>query len=184
MTNVIYSPDADLIFLGLTLQDHKLYVMREEFQPGRADITSPSGNPYVNREIVFIDINRLRYLLISQFRQSIPFNFNYRRFIEDWVFMCFAVGNDFLPCLPCFEIRSNAIDKITGLLVSLFKKSRRHITNNGDIDLNALREFFVECSEREDDFLIEKKSNLLSVRKRMNLPLKEEEEFDLNSDAG
>lgn len=188
-THMIMSPDADLIFLGMTLPNHDLCILREEFEKRNEQEEAPQVDEvkitdYSSREFVVLDLNLLRKRLLSEFCGVVRHKVDVIRMIEDWVFLCFTVGNDFLPTAPCFEIRSSAIDKITSVYLKILGSGREYITNHGEINFPVLRRFFAECAEREDSYIVEKSRSLLVARTRMNLTYDKEAEFQLNTVQG
>lgn len=85
---------------------------------GTNDEVSPTFAAEV--EFIFVRLNILREYLERELEMpNLPFKYDFERAVDDWVFMCFFVGNDFLPHLPSLEIREGAIDR----LVNLYKKT-------------------------------------------------------------
>ena len=113
---------------------------------------------------IFFHVEIMReYLEAELFVEQLPFPFNLERAIDDWVFMCCFVGNDFLPHLPSLEIREGAIDKLIKIWKQKLPSMGGYLTESGVVDLERLEaimegigileeEIFRERREREIRF--------------------------------
>lgn len=94
---VIYGLDADLLFLSLGIgYEYDLYVMREKqvFANKEVDLDEiPDYN--------FVEIKQL-HLLISNLDIS----------TDDFIVLCYLIGNDFLPSLLTIDVKKGGLDKI------------------------------------------------------------------------
>mgnify|MGYP006104653691 CR=1 FL=1 len=76
----------------------------------------------------------VREYLYLEFKDlKLPFEFDFERIIDDFVFLCFLVGNDFLPNLPALQIREGALDALMSIYKFLLPTANGYFTENGKI---------------------------------------------------
>lgn len=63
------------------------------------------------------------------------------RIVDDFVFLTFLVGNDFLPHLPSLDISEHAFDRLFELYGNHFRNwaGTGYLTNKGQIDAERLQ---------------------------------------------
>uniref|UniRef100_A0A4W4F642 5'-3' exoribonuclease n=1 Tax=Electrophorus electricus TaxID=8005 RepID=A0A4W4F642_ELEEL len=183
--------DADLIMLGLATHEPNFTIIREEFKPNKPKPCALCGQmgheikdcqgvarekrgehdefadtvPVSEQEFIFIRLCVLReYLQRELTMASLPFPFNFERSVDDWVFMCFFVGNDFLPHLPSLEIREGAIDRLVSIYKDVVHRTGGYLTENGFVNLERVELIMQAVGVAEDNIFKKRKED--EVRRR------------------
>ncbi|XP_037305501.2 5'-3' exoribonuclease 2 isoform X1 [Pungitius pungitius] len=186
--------DADLIMLGLATHEPNFTIIREEFKPNKPrpcalcgqmghEIKDCQGTarekqgqhdefadsmPVSEQEFIFIRLCVLReYLARELTMASLPFPFDFERSIDDWVFMCFFVGNDFLPHLPSLEIREGAIDRLVNIYKDVVHKTGGYLTENGYVNLERVELIMQAVGVAEDNIFKKRKEDDEGFKRRM-----------------
>jgi 5'-3' exonuclease len=106
----IYGLDADLIMLSifhLTYAEN-LFVFREAPEFMKSSLTiDPKIKPN-EKELWCLDIAKLGRSIANEMACAFPDNHR----MYDYVFLCFFLGNDFLPHFPALNIRTQGITRL------------------------------------------------------------------------
>ena len=177
--HVIYGLDADLIMLSLATHEPYFKVLREDVfaqddrsrkchRCGREGhiaancIGEPKEKSGEHDEIaekkperkpfIFLDVVALReYLEVELDIPNLGFPFDLERAIDDWVFLIFFVGNDFLPHLPSLEIREGAIDVLLRIWKQELPKMGGYLTKHGKVELKNAQIILKGIGRQEDE---------------------------------
>lgn len=71
------------------------------------------------------------------------------RIIDDFVFMCVFVGNDFLPCLPHLDIADGSLNLMMNVYRDILPSLGGYLTDKSSIHLPRLELFLQEVARRE-----------------------------------
>lgn len=151
---MIHGSDADLIMLGLVSHKQNVFIFRDA-----------EDSLIIN--IRFFKTLIKKDLLINE-------SYDFERVIDDWIFLCFLIGNDFLPHLPGLEIKN--IWVLFDLHKSIILQTKKYLTNKGTVNLyniilimNYMSHLikFKSFNYYENNFLIEE-SNLVFIKDIVN----------------
>jgi hypothetical protein len=171
--------DADMIMLALATHEPFFYVIREvqRFSNNSSSSSSKRGGAKANTKapkvattvFQFFRVNILRECLINELTEDLSEELNHmhteegaqeepgydsERLIDDFVFLTFLVGNDFLPNIPSLSIGEGAFDIMFTAYKDLLHHAIGYITKDGLIqDVDRLQELFTLISLNEPTFM-------------------------------
>lgn len=185
-SHVIYGLDADLIMLALATHEPHFKVLREDVfaqqsRDSACRICGQTGHiaanckgdkvsilasenkakvekPVEDKPFIFLDVGVLREYLAIELDLRLPtIPFDLERAIDDWVFLIFFVGNDFLPHLPSLEIREGAIDTLLKIWKTEFERMGGYLTNHGKVELARAQIILEGLAKSEDEIFQRRK---------------------------
>ena len=155
MRHCLYGLDADLIMLGLLSHDPHFCLLREEVTFGRQSKVKSKELEHQNFYLMHLCV--VREYLEHEFQDlaldgALSFPYDMERIIDDFILMCFFVGNDFLPNLPHLHINEGALALMFESYKQVLPNAGGYINQGGEINLQRLGLLLDELSTAEHRF--------------------------------
>ena len=157
---IIYGLDADLIMLSMASNINNIYLLREKtlFGSYTFDIDG--------HEFLYLDIDILKACLIDEFTNYITdITYEYiPRLIDDYIFLTFLIGNDFIPKIPHLSVYNNGIETLMKTYCRLFNHHRLFIVDRMAMKINEIMFYYLFMELNQ----IENKNMIAYTNKRQN----------------
>ena len=166
-TTVIYGLDADLIMLSINHLpiSNNIYLFREtphfiksinsELEPNESYVMDI---PELAR-VITLDMNNDEELTTEQQKNR----------IYDYIFLCFFLGNDFMPHFPSANIRTGGVDKMLNAYKATIGGTNENLTNGKKIYWKNVRKLVEFLAANEEDFF-KNETKLRDRRAKVHMP--------------
>ena len=164
---VIYGLDADLIMLSINHLpiSNNIYLFREtphfiksinsELEPNESYVMDI---PELAR-IITLDMNNGEELTTEQQKNR----------IYDYIFLCFFLGNDFMPHFPSVNIRTGGVEKMLNAYKATIGGTNENLTNGKKIYWKNVRKLVEFLAANEEEFF-KNEAKLRDRRGKYHLP--------------
>lgn len=173
-TTVIYGLDADLIMLSinhLPLCPH-IYLFRET-----PEFIKSIDSSLLPNETYLLDIPELAKTITLDMNNGAPLNtLQQKNRIYDYIFICFMLGNDFMPHFPAINIRTGGITKLLDAYKEVVGNTNDNFTDGVTIYWNVFRKFIGYLKIKEETY-IKTELKLRDRREKYSLPCETPDEI-------
>jgi len=134
-----------------------------------------------------LDPNYLYVVDIPQFKEQLVYYLNYdkepqtdveKNRVYDYIFMCFMLGNDFLPHFPALNIRTNGIDILMETYRNVLGNSNKNIIINGKIIWKNFKLLVKELAMNEENYIQDEYRKRNKAEKKPIIVDEEASKFD------
>lgn len=120
---IVYGLDADLIMLSIASHVPNIYLLREKTEYGQYAMV------FEGHEFLYLDVDLLKECVIQEFECHLgdlqPQELI--QFLDDYVFICFLLGNDFVPKVPWLNIKNGGHDMLMTAYGQMYNMHYMHI---------------------------------------------------------
>ena len=157
--NIIHGLDADLIMLSM-IRNNNIYLLRERTEYNIEELDS---------EYIYLDINLLKKYLIKDIKKDYIYLPN-QNIINDYIFLCFFIGNDFIHNTPSINIRYGGLDNLLNIYNELQQEDAGlfYLIYNNKLDLLRFKRFIKKLYKKEDEYL----NKILFIRDKQQYKFK------------
>ncbi len=148
-----YGADADLIMLSLLTHEPHFTIIREEHvvrKQKNGGVQRLELSKTSNFQLIYVSLLR-EYMMLEYkpLAAKMKMKFDIERIIDDFVFFCFFIGNDFLPTLSALDIAEGSLDNLIDFYQKCLPQMTNYITDQGTIHWDRAEPFIWLLAEHE-----------------------------------